>query len=45
MPGNAPIAHLERSRQGFSGKLIIGEDLIRIGVGKAGSRMSDVSQQ
>ncbi|MGE5173215.1 MAG: hypothetical protein ACM3MD_05240 [Betaproteobacteria bacterium] len=40
LPGNTPVAHLEKARQGFSGELIIGEDLLQIGVGKAGSRMS-----
>lgn len=40
VPGYPPIAHLESARKRFSGEMIIGEDLMQIGVGKAGSRMS-----
>jgi ribonuclease BN (tRNA processing enzyme) len=35
VPGNTPTAHLLQAQQNFSGKLIIGEDLMEIGVGKA----------
>ena len=35
VPGNTPISHLLQAKQNFSGKLIIGEDLMQIGVGKA----------
>ena len=34
-PGNTPISRLEKAQKNFSGKLIIGEDLMQIGVGKA----------
>jgi ribonuclease BN (tRNA processing enzyme) len=34
-PGNTPIAHLMQAQQNFSGHLIIGEDLMKIGLGKA----------
>lgn len=34
-PANAPVARLKMAQQGFSGKLIVGEDLMQIGVGKA----------
>lgn len=40
VPGNAPIAHLQRARRDFSGELIIGEDLMQIGLGRAGSRLA-----
>jgi ribonuclease BN (tRNA processing enzyme) len=33
-PGNTPVARLRKAQENFSGKLIIGEDLMRIGVGK-----------
>jgi ribonuclease BN (tRNA processing enzyme) len=33
-PGNTPIHRLEQAQQNFSGKLIIGEDLMQIGIGK-----------
>ncbi len=36
--GNSPYANLRKARENFSGKLIIGKDLMQIGVGKAGSR-------
>jgi hypothetical protein len=32
--GNAPIGRLLRAKQNFSGRLVVGEDLMRIGVGK-----------
>jgi ribonuclease BN (tRNA processing enzyme) len=35
VPGNAPVGHLVKAKQNFSGELIIGEDLMQIGVGKA----------
>jgi ribonuclease BN (tRNA processing enzyme) len=34
VPGDAPIAHLQQAQQGFSGSVIIGEDLMQIGVGR-----------
>jgi ribonuclease BN (tRNA processing enzyme) len=37
VPGNAPVGHLVKAKQNFSGKLIIGEDLMQIGVGKVRS--------
>lgn len=40
VPGNAPVGHLVKAKQGFSGELIIGEDLMQIGVGKARSTKS-----
>ncbi len=39
VPGNAPVGHLVKAKRNFSGELIIGEDLMQIGIGKAGSRM------
>lgn len=33
-PGNTPISRLQKAQKNFSGKLIIGEDLMQIGVGK-----------
>lgn len=39
VPGNAPISHLQRARQGFSGKVIVGDDLMEIGVGEARQSM------
>lgn len=36
VPGNAPVGHLVKAKRNFSGELIIGEDLLQIGVGKAG---------
>jgi ribonuclease BN (tRNA processing enzyme) len=35
VPGNTPISHLRQAKQNFSGKLIIGQDLMGIGVGMA----------
>ncbi len=35
VPGNTPTAHLLQAKQNFSGKLIIGEDLMQLGVGTA----------
>jgi ribonuclease BN (tRNA processing enzyme) len=35
VPGNTPTAHLLQAKQNFSGKLIIGEDLMQIGIGRA----------
>lgn len=40
VPGNAPVGHLVKAKQNFSGELIIGRDLMQIGVGKARSRKS-----
>lgn len=40
VPGNAPVGHLVKAKQNFSGELIIGRDLMPIGVGKARSRKS-----
>jgi ribonuclease BN (tRNA processing enzyme) len=34
VPGNTPTSHLLQAQQNFSGRLIIGEDLMEIGVGK-----------
>ena len=33
VPGNTPDSHLRRAKQNFSGKMIIGKDLMKIGVG------------
>ncbi len=38
VPGNAPVGHLVRAKQDFSGELIIGEDLMQVGIGKARQR-------
>jgi len=38
VPGNTPIAHLRQAKQNFYGDLIIGKDLMQIGVGKARRR-------
>ncbi len=35
VPGNTPVAHLQQARGNFSGTLIIGEDLMQIGIGRA----------
>jgi ribonuclease BN (tRNA processing enzyme) len=35
VPGNTPVAHLQEAEKNFSGKVIIGEDLMQIGIGKA----------
>ncbi|MGZ8898053.1 MAG: MBL fold metallo-hydrolase [Halobacteriota archaeon] len=35
VPGNTPTEHLLQAKQNFSGKLIIGEDLMQIGLGSA----------
>jgi ribonuclease BN (tRNA processing enzyme) len=35
VPGNTPTEHLVQAKQNFSGKLIIGEDLMQIGIGSA----------
>lgn len=40
VPGNTPVVHLQKAQQYFSGELIIGEDLMRIGVGNPESRTS-----
>jgi ribonuclease BN (tRNA processing enzyme) len=37
VPGNVPVGHLVKAKQNFSGELIIGEDLMQIGIGKARS--------
>ncbi len=34
VPGNTPLAHLMQARQNFTGKLIVGEDLLQIGIGR-----------
>lgn len=34
VPGNAPVGHLVKAKKNFSGALIVGEDLMQIGVGK-----------
>ncbi len=34
-PGNTPVSRLKKAKQGFSGRLIVGEDLMEIGVGRA----------
>jgi ribonuclease BN (tRNA processing enzyme) len=34
-PGNTPVSRLKKAKQGFSGRLIVGEDLLEIGVGRA----------
>jgi len=36
VPGNTPVAHLQMAKGNFTGKLIIGEDLMQIGIGMAG---------
>ncbi len=35
VPGNTPAAHLQEAKKTFSGTLIIGEDLLEIGIGRA----------
>lgn len=35
VPANTPISQLQRANAGFSGKLIVGDDLMKIGVGEA----------
>ncbi|XPP27151.1 MAG: MBL fold metallo-hydrolase [Leucobacter sp.] len=32
-PGNSPIEHWERAQEGFSGRLVVGEDLMAFGLG------------
>jgi ribonuclease BN (tRNA processing enzyme) len=34
VPGNAPLPRLLQAQQGFSGELIVGEDLMQIGIGR-----------
>jgi ribonuclease BN (tRNA processing enzyme) len=34
VPGNAPVGHLLKAKENFSGTLIVGEDLMQIGIGK-----------
>lgn len=34
-PGNTPVARLRLAQRGFSGKLVIGEDLLQVGIGRA----------
>lgn len=34
VPGNTPTSHLLKAQQNFSGRLIIGEDFMEIGIGK-----------
>jgi ribonuclease BN (tRNA processing enzyme) len=36
VPGNTPVTHLQQAKGNFSGTLIIGEDLMQIGIGRAG---------
>lgn len=36
VPGNTPREHLLEARQNFSGELIVGEDLMQIGLGRPG---------
>jgi len=43
VPGNAPVGHLVKAKQNFSGELIIGEDLMQIGLGKSRERKSGKS--
>ena len=38
VPGNTPLSRLKKARNNFSGKLIIGEDLMEIGVGRVQRR-------
>jgi ribonuclease BN (tRNA processing enzyme) len=38
VPGNTPLSHLRRAKQNFTGKLIIGKDLMQIGIGRPGKR-------
>ncbi|UFS70243.1 MBL fold metallo-hydrolase [Geomonas sp. RF6] len=40
VPGNAPVGHLVRAKRNFSGELIIGEDVMQIGIGQPGSGRS-----
>lgn len=35
VPGNTPRAHLLQAGQNFTGKLIVGEDMLQIGIGRA----------
>jgi ribonuclease BN (tRNA processing enzyme) len=37
VPGNTPESRLRLAQQNFTGKVIVGEDLAEIGIGKAGS--------
>ncbi len=37
-PGHAPLEHLMRAQRNFSGQLVIGEDLMQIGVGRKKKR-------
>jgi len=37
-PGNTPLSRLKKAQKNFSGKLLIGKDLMEIGVGRAQSR-------
>jgi len=36
VPGNTPDAHLRKAKKDFTGRLIIGKDLMQIGIGKPG---------
>ena len=38
VPGNTPISHLRQAKKNFYGELIIGTDLMQIGIGKARRR-------
>jgi len=40
VPGNAPIGHLVKAKENFSGQLMIGEDLMQIGLGEVRNRKS-----
>lgn len=33
-PANTPVSRLQQAQKGFSGKLIVGEDLMEVGIGK-----------
>jgi len=34
VPGVMPVSHLQQARNGFSGKLIVGRDLMQVHVGR-----------
>ncbi|HEY3275847.1 MAG TPA: hypothetical protein VGJ94_04440 [Syntrophorhabdaceae bacterium] len=36
VPGNTPISHLRQAKRNFTGRLIIGQDLMQIGIGRRG---------
>ena len=35
VPGNTPASHLLQAKQNFTGELVIGRDLVQIGIGRA----------